>query len=156
MSPSTFPETQQAVAVVKLKNTGTSPIVIPAIDGEAQDKYFSLEITHASGIPIFFISPSFSIRSSRLAGSTIRLYPNQQISFNVIVNEGGSGFWGYEDPDILSSLQTYSGNFNVRAKFTVDSSNLPTGGDVNNVFMGTIISAPKRIKIEGKGSFRIR
>jgi hypothetical protein len=147
VSPITFPESQQAVALVKLKNVSASPIVIPAIGAAAQDKYFTLEVTHSSGISIFFISPAFSIRPSRLAGATIRLYPNQQISFNLIINEFGSGFWGYEKPNTPSSIRTYKGNFNVRAKFMVDDGNLPTSGDLTNVFRGTVFSAAATINV---------
>lgn len=147
VSSSTFPVTREAVGLVKLKNTGTSPIVLPAIDEKFPDKYISLEITHESGKSIFFLRSVLAERPVRIAGSTIRLYPSQQISFNLTVNEFGSGFWGYENPNTPASLRTYLGNFNVRAKFTVDDSNLPTGGDVSNVFRGTVFSAPTTINV---------
>lgn len=150
--PNSFPANQKGLVSIRLKNISTSPVVIPSIGARSQDKYISLEVMHESGGSIVFLNPAFAARALGEAGGTIRLYPGQVISFNSTVNEFGSGFWGYGNPGVASSLQKFTGTFFVRAKFTVDDSNIPSSGELGDLFRGTVLSAPVTILVNAPTS----
>lgn len=130
--------------MVIIKNVGNTPVVIPEINMDNPNDYIFFEIIHNSTNTQVDFLEELPFRESglRIASATEVLQPNAQKSYTLKINGFGSGLFGLANPNDPESIQKYTGFFNIRAKLKVDNFNLPTGGDITNVFRGTILSTP--------------
>lgn len=137
-------------ATVLLKNIGATPVVIPMIDTNRPENYFSFQIFHKSSNTevAYFRVPPFGERGISLPDATELLQPNGERSFNMTINTFGSGLYGLANPQDESSIRRYSGLFDIRASFTVESYNLPTNGDITHIWTGTVISSPVTFSVK--------
>jgi hypothetical protein len=137
-------------ATVIIKNISDSTVVIPKIDKDYPSQYISFEIIHQlTNTSVGFLGVKmFSEISTNIAPSTKILRPNDEESFKLLINETKAGFWGATRPNDPLSVQKFFGRFSIRARFVVDENNLPTTGNILNVFRGTVYSAPIVVNVK--------
>jgi hypothetical protein len=143
LSPGPFSTEQRIQATVILRNVSSGPVVIPKLDLTDLNTYISVQVTHQSGVPIFFIDPIDDSAQARALNTQV-LGSGQQLTFTMTLNKLGLGFLGYTDPHDPNSLQFFSGQFNATAQFAVTDANAPTGGDPT-VFKGSVPSTAASI-----------
>jgi hypothetical protein len=130
---------------VRLKNTSSAPVSIPAPDALSQETYLSLTATDSAGNQVLFL-PRFVDQpaSGALATQTRQLQPQEEITLHVVLNDSGAGALLYKlNP---ASIKPYTGDVHFKAVFSVDRDHQPLVTDPL-LFLGSVASADTELPL---------
>jgi hypothetical protein len=130
---------------VRLKNTSTAPISLPALDAISQQTYLSLIATDTTGNQVLFL-PKFVDQpaTGALATQTQQLKPQEEIMLSIVLNESGAGALLYKSNP--PSIQPYTGDVHLKAVFSVDRDHQPLVTDPL-LFLGSVASSDTELPL---------